>query len=135
MLKPSAIIADITYVHRCQVFSTVSCKYLKAVAKDLTMQSKLKELMEICSRNYRVCPHPMEWERLWKMILDRKRKGERWSPPRPLILAAWWETSIGEKRHRLRQHIRWAYEHEIFEKVDRFLRNLSEEQWYHTPKN
>ena len=103
--------------------------------KDLTMKSKLKELLEICSRNYRVCPHPAEWERLWKMILARKRKGERSSPPRPLILAAWCETSIGEKRDRLRQHIRWAYEHDIFEKVDSFIRNLSEEQWYHSRKN
>jgi hypothetical protein len=98
------------------------------------MESKLKDLLSFCSKNNRVCPHPLEWDSLWIMIRDRKRQGMRWAPSRPLILAAWWESSVQEKRDRLIEHIRWAYEHEIFDKVERFIRKLSEEQWYHSRK-
>ncbi len=93
--------------------------------------SKLKDLMEFCRQNDRVCPHPVEWERLWRILRERGQKQARWNPPRPLILAAWWETSILEKRECLKQHIRWAYEHEIFDAVNSFIRALSEDQWFH----
>ena len=105
------------------------------ISIDRPMESQLEDLLDFCCRNERVCPHPLEWERLWKMIRERRQAGVRWSPPRPLILAAWWETTGREKRLCLQEHIRWAYEHEIFEKVDSFIRKLSEEQWYHSPKN
>jgi hypothetical protein len=49
-----------------------------------------------------------------------------------LILAAWWETSDEQKQQRFEQHIRWAYEHQAFEKVDKIIRSLSEDQWYHS---
>jgi hypothetical protein len=96
------------------------------------MESQLKDLLDICSRNDRVCPHPPEWARLWEIIIGHKQAGMRWSPQRPMILAQWWDTTAGEKRVCLEQHIRWASEHGILEKVDNFIRNLSEEQWYHS---
>ena len=99
------------------------------------MKSQLKDLMEFCKKNGRVCPHPVEWDRLWRILRDRKPEQPRWNPPRPLILAAWWETTIIEKRDCLNQHIRWAYEHDIFDAVNSFIRALSEDQWFHTSKN
>lgn len=95
------------------------------------MESKLKDLLSFCSENNQVCPHPLEWEALWSILCDRKRKGMHWKPHRPLILSEWWESSIKDKRRRLKEHLQWAYEHEIFDKVDAFIRRLSEEQWYH----
>ena len=98
---------------------------------NMSMQSQLKDLLNFCRQNSRVCPHPLEWETLWNIILDRKRNGMHWKPHRPLILSDWWKTSIQEKQIRLKEHLRWAYEHEIFDKVEEFIRKLSEEQWYH----
>ena len=99
------------------------------------MKSQLKDLLEFCRKNGRVCPHPVEWDRLWRILRDRRPKQSRWNPPRPLILATWWETTIPEKRECLKQHIRWAYEHEIFDTVNSFIRALSEDQWFHASKN
>jgi hypothetical protein len=94
--------------------------------------ARLNSLLKFCSRNGRVCPHPLEWEALWKILIAGKQKHQYQPPPRPLILAAWWESSNREKQHRLRQHIRWAYRHQILEKVDRYIRSLSEDEWFHS---
>jgi len=94
------------------------------------MKSQFKDLIDFCTKNNRVCPHPLEWDRLWRILCDRRQEQARWKPPRPLILAAWGENTIREKRECLKQHIRWAYEHEIFDAVNSFIRTLSEDQWY-----
>ena len=99
------------------------------------MKSQLKDLMDFCTWNNRVCPHPLEWDRLWRILRDHKQEHARWNPPRPLILAAWWETTVREKRECLQQHIRWAYEHELFDTVNRFIRTLTEDQWFHKSKS
>ena len=96
------------------------------------MDQRLQDLLNFCRENNRVCPNPIEWNKLWEALPGRKRVGSRWSPPLPLILAAWWEASDGEKCRRLEQQIRWAYEHQVFEKVDKIIRSLSEDQWYHS---
>ena len=96
------------------------------------MDQQLKDLLDFCRGNNRVCPNPDEWNKFWKALPNRKRVGVGWSPPLPLILAAWWETSDEQKRQRLEQHIRWAYEHQVFEKTDKMIRSLSEDQWYHS---
>ena len=96
------------------------------------MESQLEELLEICSRNDRVCPHPPAWTGLWEIIIGRKNEGGCESPRRPMILAEWWDTTAEEKRACLEQQIRWACEHGILEEVDNFIRNLSEGDWYHS---
>ena len=96
------------------------------------MESKLEDLLDICTRNDRVCPHPPEWARLWEIIVGHKQEGVRWNPPRPMILALWWDTTAAEKRACLEQHLRWAHEHGLLEKIDIFIRNLSEDHWYHS---
>jgi hypothetical protein len=74
----------------------------------------------------------MYWDRLWQMLPDRKQKvSGGWSPPLPLILAAW-DHAVGiEKMIRLRDHIQWADERSFVDEVDTYLRSLTEEQWYH----
>jgi hypothetical protein len=94
-------------------------------------ETRLNSLLEFCTRNGRVCPHPLAWEGLWKILIGRKQQVACRVPPRPLILAAWWDSSNREKQARLAQHIRWAYRHQIFEKVDRYIRSLTEDNWYH----
>ena len=69
---------------------------------------------------------------MWEMLPGREQKPTGgWNPPLPLILAAWWDATGLEKMLRLQEHIRWADEHGAIDKVDSYLRGLSEENWFH----
>ena len=96
------------------------------------MDSQLEELLKYCRENNRVCPQPMIWDRIWRMLPNRKEVGSGWNPPLPLILAAWWEASDQEKIQRFEQHIRWAFQHGVISEVEKAIRGLSEDQWYHS---
>jgi len=90
----------------------------------------LQELLEFVRAEGRICPQPGKWHDLWEMLPDKQRVGSGWQPPLPLILAAWDHTSGLEKMLRLRQHIEYAAEKEVLERVDQFLRNLPHDDWY-----
>ena len=47
-------------------------------------------LLEYCRQNGRVCPKPVHWDRLWKLLTNRRhlRLGA-WKPSGPIILARW----------------------------------------------
>jgi hypothetical protein len=64
------------------------------------------------------------------LLPDNKRVGSGWEPSLPLILAAWWDTPALSKMLRLHEHIRYAAEHDVLDEVDKFLRALSNEQWF-----
>lgn len=72
----------------------------------------------------------MRWMELWEIIPNKKRHGAGWTPPLPLILAAWGEPDM-LKIARLREQIEWANEHNALESVDKFLRRLPENEWFH----
>ena len=93
------------------------------------MNEQTKALMEYAKENGQVCPKPDKWNELWEMLPDRKQKGYGWSPPVPLILAAWWETSDDQKRNRLELHIQHAADHGALENIDSLLKGLSTDQW------
>ena len=95
------------------------------------MDKLLSELLSYCQTNNRICPMPTEWDILWEMLPNRQKDGAGWQPPVPLILAAWWETSDDDKLQRFLIHIQWAHKHGAFEKIDRFVRSLSGDQWNH----
>jgi hypothetical protein len=66
------------------------------------------------------------------MLPNRKRRpGGGWEPALPLILGAWRDTPASIKQMRLFEHLDYAAEHGGLEKVDGFLRALSEEEWAH----
>ena len=90
----------------------------------------LEELMAEASRDGRVCPQPVVWNRLWKLLPDRRRVGADWEPPLPLVLAAWWGTSDSEKRNRFISHLRWASEHGAIEPVAKLLSNMKPRDWH-----
>jgi len=90
----------------------------------------IEELMAEASKDGRVCPQPIIWNRLWALLPDRRRIGTRWEPPPPLILAAWWETSDGDKRDRFHSHLRWASEHGAIEPIANLLSNMKPEDWH-----
>ncbi len=97
-----------------------------------TLSGKAEALLGYCKENGRICPQPQQWDRLWKLLPDRKqRPSGGWTPPLPLILAAWHHATGLDKMLRLREHIEWADSHGAIDDVDVNLRRLAEEQWFH----
>jgi hypothetical protein len=95
------------------------------------MTESVESLVAYCRENKRVCPLPRLWNELWEMLPNRTQVGSGWNPSLPLILAAWHDTPEILKMLRLTEHIEWAAQHGALEKVDRFLRELREEDWHH----
>ena len=95
------------------------------------MTKQLQTLLCFCQSNGRACPQSMKWNELWEMIPDKERKGLGWDPLLPLILAAWWEASPEQKRDRLQQHLLYAEGKGVLDKIETFLRELSENEWFH----
>lgn len=88
-------------------------------------------LIAYCRENARVCPMPQRWSALWELLPNRARVGVGWQPPLPLILGAWDDTPALVKMLRLAEHIEWADRHNGLELVERFLRDLPEDEWLH----
>ena len=92
----------------------------------------LNELSAYCRQNGRVCPQPQSWNHLYKLLSNKVQKPSGgWTPSLPLILAAWNEASDQDKQARLMEHLSWADLHNDLDRVDRFIRNLPEEKWFH----
>jgi hypothetical protein len=91
-------------------------------------------LLRFVQSEGRICPEPVKWHELWEILPNKKRVGNRWQPPLPLILATWDYTSGIEKTLRLRQHIEYAAEKGILNVVDQYLRNLTDDQWHFSGK-
>ena len=87
-------------------------------------------LVESCISDGRVCPQPRLWKALWDMLPDKKRSGGGWSPPLPLILAAWHDATDAEKTERFRLHLAWAHQYGALDEVIAFLRSLAPSDWY-----
>ena len=94
-------------------------------------EEALRSLVAFACQDARVCPLPPQWNELWRMLPDRKRVGLGWQPALPLILAAWWESSVQSKRQRIVEHLNWAAEHGALPAVDAFLRGIAEDAWLH----
>jgi hypothetical protein len=45
----------------------------------------LENLIVFLNENGRIFPQPDKWDKLWKMLPDRKQKGNGWEPSLPLI--------------------------------------------------
>jgi hypothetical protein len=91
----------------------------------------LEQALEEAQKNDRVCPQSMKWNELYELLPDRARRGNRWEPAPPLILAAWWDTPVVSKQLRLREHIDWASKHGCLDSIYEFMQNLKEEEWFH----
>ncbi len=95
------------------------------------MSNSVDTLLDFCRANGRVCPIPMRWNELYRLLPGARSKGLGWDPPLPLILAAWHEASNSQKQERLETHVRWADDHGALEIVAKFLRSLNEADWHH----
>ena len=95
------------------------------------MTDTADSLITYCREKSRVCPMPMQWDAMWKLLPNRKRVGSGWEPALPLILAAWHDTPALTKILRLEEHIKWADKENALSVISTFLRNLPEDQWFH----
>lgn len=95
--------------------------------EDVSM--KKQDLLYYCKDNERVCPLPPHWYQLQLRFLQTEIDGK--SVPNALILGGW-HADDEAKRMRLAEHINWAEKIGKLSQVDKFLRNLREEDWYHT---
>jgi len=105
-----------------------------AVAGVRAVLDPLSALMAYVVEEQRVCPQPQIWNRLFNLLPERRRVGNGWEPPLPLILAAWDNTSDLEKRERFHLHIRWAADHGAFDQINQFVRALPSEHWHRLEK-
>lgn len=91
----------------------------------------IETVLAEAQKNGRICPQPKQWQELYEMLPNKKRKGQSWEPALPLILAAWCDASEISKVARLREHIEWAETQGCLENIASFLQGLSEKQWHH----
>ena len=82
----------------------------------------------ICTRNNRICPQPIFWDRLWQMLPN---PGHSLDLMNPLILGGWWHSTDEQKKERLAHHLQWAAGHNVLPAIIGFLEGLTEEQWHH----
>lgn len=94
------------------------------------MSPSLDDVLKEASRDGRVCPQPIHWNRLLEMLPDRRRVGMGWEPSAPLILAAWSESTDAMKRERFHYHIRWAQDHGVLDKVASLISSLTPDDWH-----
>ena len=94
-------------------------------------EEALRSLIAYASQDGRVCPLPQQWNELWRMLPNRERAGAGWRPSLPLILAAWWDSSVQSKRERVTEHLHWAAKHGALSEIDAYLRGLAESEWLH----
>lgn len=113
-------------------FSGVVARWVSPVRLIIERQGQkmLNELLKYCSENGRIFPMPMRWKDLYDMLPNTRQIGAGWEPPLPLILAAWYEPAL-LKVIRFQEHLQWANKHGALEQMDRFLRGLPEEEWFH----
>jgi hypothetical protein len=87
-------------------------------------------LWQYCTENNRVIPR--DWNKFYNLLKNKKQKPSGgWEPSLPLILAAWDVTIPIEKQLRFKEHVQWAIDNQQNEEAGNYLRNLSEEEWYH----
>ena len=75
---------------------------------------------------------PMKWNDMFSMLKETRRVGAGYEPSVPLILGAWGNTSDDQKSERLKEHIRWAADHNQLDEIGKYLRSLPESDWAHT---
>jgi len=95
----------------------------------MELPPQVRTLVQQLDEQGKVCPMPIPWDSIWKMLPERSRPGGTWSPPPPLILAAWHHTSAAAKRKRFVAHLLWAYDHDALPVLRQKLAELGDRDW------
>lgn len=92
---------------------------------------RLEDAIAALLVNDRVCPAPMRWDSLYKLLCKVAEDKMAAKPPVPLILGAWWYSSPTEKTERLISQLSWGSDHGALEQAMSYLARLPENDWVH----
>jgi hypothetical protein len=90
----------------------------------------VEQTLALAQKNGRVCPRPIHWVRLYRLLRGREPASVR-KPPAPLLESGANAPAL-LKILRLKEQIRWAAAHGTLAEVHRLLEQLREEDWLHT---
>jgi len=96
---------------------------------NISRMSDVDDLLAYLDEKGFVCPLPIFWAKLFKMLPPERKAGRLVDADNPLILGVWHDSSEESKRRRLEDHIRWAAKHGVFHRVNRYLRELPDKHW------
>jgi hypothetical protein len=91
---------------------------------------QLKSLLQYICEKGRICPQQNKWHELWEMLPDKNGGGGYWRPPLPLIFDKWDNTTDHEKMLRLKQHIQYAAEKDLLDRIEKFIKGLTRDDWH-----
>jgi hypothetical protein len=89
----------------------------------------LENLLEVCTKNNRICPKPDFWMKLSDTIGKNKPNDEL----TPLILAGWVYSDDETKQERLIKQIKFALAQpgSVRDKFIEVLLSIDEDDWHH----
>jgi hypothetical protein len=90
----------------------------------------VEQTLALAQKNDRVCPRPIHWVKLYRLLPRRRASAANREPPPPLLESGENAPAL-LKMLRLKEHIRWAAAHGALAEVHRFLEQLREEDWLH----
>jgi len=90
----------------------------------------VEQTLALAQKNDRVCPRPIHWVKLYRLLPGRRETPQGWVPAPPLLESGANAPAL-LKILRLKEHIRWAAQHGALGEVHRFLEQLREEDWLH----
>jgi len=71
-----------------------------------------ESLWDYCTTNGWAVPVPQHWNKLFEMLIEKRRlPSGGWEPALPLILAAWHVATPIQKQLRFNEHVLWADDH------------------------
>jgi len=88
--------------------------------------TKIEDLKSICDENYRMCPYPRPWIKMYELLPLEEGQG----PGIPLILSAWAYCHPYEKRDRFYAHLECARDLRVEEEVLTYLGQLDDNDWF-----
>jgi len=100
---------------------------LRDTLPDFERENLLSDLFDYCQSNDNLVPAPIKWAGLFD-ILRTSPKFSSNTPHNPCILGGYWADYL-TKRKRFLGHIYWAFEHNLLEEINRFIRNLNYDDW------
>lgn len=86
----------------------------------------LESLKDYCTKGSRICPKPLYWSEIYALIVE----GGADDLPSPLSQGDWIDAPHFYKIGRLFEQLNWAAENGTLPNVDKYLRSLSDEQWF-----
>ncbi|MFO1401236.1 MAG: hypothetical protein U1F06_02615 [Steroidobacteraceae bacterium] len=89
----------------------------------------VEQTLALAQKNERICPRPIHWVKLYR-LLPRRQAAQGAEPPPPLLESGANAPAL-LKTLRLAEQVRWAAAHGVLGAVHGFLEQLREEDWLH----